>query len=102
MREFQVEVTRTDLYTVRIDENKLDKDLIKEYERDIHDLGSDKIKRLAKDIGFGVNNNGGAGFIEGVGYVKVDELTLGEVCEEGIEIETISIEDYDIEINEIN
>jgi hypothetical protein len=102
MREFEVAVIRTDVYTVRIDEDKMHQELINVYERGIHKLGDDKVKSLAKDIGFGVDNNGGAGFIEGIGYIEVDGLTLGEICETGIEVETISIEDYDVEIKEIN
>lgn len=99
-REFDVVVRRTDVYKVIIDEDKLDKDLINEYEESMHKLEGDKIKQLAKEIGFMSMDNMND-YYEGIGYLKVDGFSPKGETEQGIEVETLSIEDYDTDIMEL-
>lgn len=100
-REFEVTVSRTDVYIVKIDEDKIDKDLIKEYEESMHKLKGDKIEQLAKEIGFMSMENIND-YYEGIGYLNVDGIlsTRGK-AEQGIEVETASIEDYETDIMEL-
>lgn len=95
-REFEVTVSRTDAYIV-----KIDKDLIKEYEESMHKLKGDKIEQLAKEIGFMSMENIND-YYEGIGYLNVDGIlsTKGK-AEQGIEVETVSIEDYETDIMEL-
>lgn len=100
MRKFEVEVTRVDKFIITIDEEKLDKDLIPEFESFIHKLHGDKIEELAKHIGFNAmdNNNN---FYEGIGYIKTDGYLYSEDTVNGIEIETEFVEDIEVDIDEI-
>lgn len=100
MRKFEVEVTRVDKFIIAIDEEKMDKDLIPEFEGFIHKLDGDKIKELAKHIGFNAMDNNNM-FYEGIGYIKTDGYNFNQEVENGIEIETVSIEDTEAEITEI-
>lgn len=100
-REFEVTVRRTDVYIVKIDEDKIDKDLIKEYEESMHKLKGDKIEQLAKEIGFMSMGNIND-YYEGIGYLNVDGiLSTRREVEQGIEVETASIEDYETDIIEL-
>lgn len=99
-RKFEVTVTRTDSYIVEIDEDKLDKDLISDYEKDIHDLGKDKIKQLAKEIGYMSMDNRYDNY-EGIGYIRTDGMNFQHKTENGIELEIEMIEDYETEIREV-
>ena len=100
-REFEVTVTRTDCYIVTIEEDKLDKDLINEYEESIHKLEGDKIEELAKNIGFMSMDNSN-NFYEGIGYLKVDDISYpSKEIVQGIEVETAVLEDYDTDIMEL-
>lgn len=96
-RIFKCTVTRTDEYIIKIDEDKLDQDLIPEFERDIHKLKGDKIKSLAKSMCYSVMDNYNQHY-EGIGYIETDGI--GKECEVGIKIETVMLEDMDIEIDE--
>jgi hypothetical protein len=99
-RVFKCTVTRTDEYIIKTDEDKLDQDLIPEFERDIHKLKGDKVKSLAESMCNEIMGNNNQ-FYEGIGYIKTDGLVMGYECENGIEIETESLEDIDIEVDEI-
>lgn len=101
-RKFRCEVTRTDEYIIEIDNEDIDKDLIQEYESSIHKLNGDKIKSLAKSMCYDLMDNS-TDFYEGIGYVKKDNIGYQRDAEyeKGISIETISLEDMDIEIKEI-
>lgn len=96
-RIFKCLVTRTDEYIIKIDEDKLDKDLIPEFEDSIHKLKDDKIKSLAEHICIGAMDNWNQSY-EGIGIVETDGL--GKECESGIKIETVMLEDMEIEIEE--
>lgn len=100
MRKFEVEVTRVDKFIITIDEDKLDKDLIPEFESFIHKLRGDKIKELAEHIGFNAmdNNNN---FYEGIGYIKTDGISEPYKVESGIEIETEYFDEIDVDVTEI-
>lgn len=101
MRTFEVEVTRTDRYIIKIDEDSLEPNLIEEYEKFIHKLHGDKIKALADNIGLNAMDNNNEHY-EGIGFIKTDGYTsFGNETVKGIEIETDMIEDYDTEIKEI-
>ena len=99
-RIFKCVVTRTDEYYIKIDEDEIDKDLITEFERDIHKLKGDKIKSLAESMCNEIMNNG-TRFYEGIGYIITDGI---KGCKndnvKGIEIETVMLEDMEIEIDE--
>lgn len=96
-RVFKCTVTRTDEYIIKIDEDKLDKDLIPEFEDSIHKLKDDKIKSLAEYMCYSIMDNWNQSY-EGVGIIETDGL--GKECEAGIKIETVMLEDIDIEIDE--
>lgn len=100
-RVFKCTVTRTDKYYIKIDEDEIDLDLIPEFERDIHKLKGDKIKSLAESMCNVIMDNNNQ-FYEGIGYVETDGLgVIGDHCENGIKIETIMLEDMDIEVDEV-
>ena len=96
-RIFKCVVTRTDEYYIKIDEDERDKDLITEFERDIHKLKGDKIKSLAEYMCYSIMDNNSQHY-EGIGIIQTDGL--GKECEKGIEIETTMLEDMEIEIDE--
>ena len=101
MRKFEIEVTRVDKYTITIDEDNIESDLIEGYENTISKLNDkDKIKDLAEKIGFMAMDNNND-FYEGIGYIKKDDLCYGKEIVNGIEIKTDFAEDYDTEITEI-
>lgn len=100
-RIFKCTVTRIDEYIIKINEDELDQDLIPEFERDIHKLKGDKIKSLAKSICYEIMDNGNQHY-EGIGYIETDGIKMMQECEKGIIIETESLEDMEIEIDEIN
>lgn len=52
MRKFEVEITRVNKFIVSIDEDKLDKDFIPEFEEFIHKLEGDKIQSLSEYLGY--------------------------------------------------
>lgn len=99
-RIFKCTVTRTDEYIIKINEDDLDQDLIPEFERDIHKLKGDKIKSLAESICNEIMDNNSQHY-EGIGYIETDGLKMGQECENGIKIETVMLEDMDIEVNEV-
>jgi hypothetical protein len=98
-RVFKCIVTRTDEYIIKIDEDKIDQDLIPEFERDIHKLKGDKIKSLAESMCNEIMDNGSQHY-EGIGYIETDGLKMGQECVTGIEIETVMLEYIDIEVDE--
>lgn len=96
-RIFKCTVTRVDEYIIKIDEDKIDKDLILEFEDSIHMLKGDKIKSLAEYMCNSIMDNWNQSY-EGIGIVETDGL--GKECEMGIKIETVMLGDIDIEIDE--
>ena len=99
-RKFEVTITKTDKYNVIIDEDKLPKNLIKDFEKNMHKLKGDKIKELAKFVGFSSMDNCDE-FHEGIGYIRHDGYDYGRETINGIEIETEFTDSYETDITEI-
>lgn len=100
MRKFEVEVVRRDKYVVTIDEDNLEDGLIENYEKLIHNLGTDKIKKLAEEVGAMAMDND-TEFYEGIGFIGRDGLNFGHEEVKGINVETKFLEDYETDITEI-
>lgn len=100
-RIFKCTVTRVDEYIIKINEDEIDKDLIPEFEKSIHKLKGDKIKSLAESMCYGIMDNNNQHY-EGIGYIETDGLKMGQECETGIRIETVMLEDMEIEVDEVN
>lgn len=102
MRKFRVTVTRTDEFEISIDENRIDENLITEFEGCMFNLGKDKIKKLAEHIGSNSVDNYNQ-FVEGVGYVIIDDVIRTGDFEmvKGINVKSKIIEDTEVESKEI-
>lgn len=101
MRKFKVTVTRTDEFEISIDENRIDENLITDFEGCMFNLGKDKIRKLAEHIGSNSVDNYNL-FIEGIGYVKIDGVIRSDIgMTKGINVESKIIEDTEVESREI-
>ena len=101
MRKFRVTVTRTDEFEISIDENRIDGNLITDFEGCMFNLGKDKIRKLAEHIGSNSVDNYNL-FIEGIGYVKIDGVIRSDMgMTKGISVESKIIEDTEVESREI-
>ncbi|WP_195972991.1 hypothetical protein [Clostridium thermobutyricum] len=101
MRKFRVTVTRTDEFEISIDENRIDENLITDFEGCMFNLGKDKIRKLAEHICSNSVDNYNL-FIEGIGYVKIDGVIRSDMgMTKGINVESKIIEDTEIESREI-
>ena len=105
-RNFEVKVTRVMKYKVSIDDEKLDKDLIPEFEEYFYKLKKkDKIKDLADYIATQIVDRNSY-FVEGVGSVEIDGLCFyngeKETPVSGIKVTNLEYEDEDFsEVEEI-
>lgn len=108
MKEFEVTVSRTDTFKIKIDENNVD-EVIKKYNEYFAEKlnKTNEIKDLAKHIGIMSMDNSDRSF-EGLGTIVIDnfpsEDCLGyeeDNVVKGIEIETISSDYMDTNIEEI-
>lgn len=94
IRKFTVTVEKTNEYIIEVDDEKLDKGLIANFERYIHNLGSeDKIKQLAKEVGENVMDNSND-FYEGLGCIERDGFKTSNGMVQGIKITTEYTDDY--------
>ncbi|WP_125153650.1 hypothetical protein [Clostridium rectalis] len=73
MRKFKVEVITTKEYEIKIDETKIDKEVLDNFERYFYDLDveEDRIKSMANDY-CRLRATGFDGSIEGYGFVLED------------------------------
>ena len=99
-RKFTVTVTRIDEFDIELDEEKIPKELINSFEKNIFNLKSDKMKNLAEYIGR-LSPDNMSQFYEGLGYICTDGLTLSNEYVPGINITTNYIEDIELDIDEI-
>ena len=106
MKKFIVEVTRTDKYTIELDENIINEEWLKGYSKFFRDV--DSLEEIAEILAKRVACNPDEDFMEGFGYVKqngalLNRLYFKEAIEAapGINICLEDVGNIECEINEI-